>query len=174
MGRDKSRAQVGGHTMLSRVRLAARTAGLRVRVIRKDIVPRCGPIGGIFTALKSSHAAVVVIVPCDMPFLVSALIQSAISSLRDSDRAVFTCDGALAGFPCALRRDPALTVVERQIARSKFSIQSLAIALRSRLIRPRRKSVGELANINTPGELQFARQRLRQRPARSNPARKTA
>jgi molybdopterin-guanine dinucleotide biosynthesis protein A len=164
MGRDKSSARVGGQTMLSRVRSAARMAGLRVRVIRKDIVPRCGPIGGIFTALKSSQAAVVVILPCDMPFLAPALIQSAISSLRDSDGAVFTIVGAVAGFPCVFRRDLALPIVERQIARSNYSLQSLAKALRSRLIRPRRKSLGQLANINTPSELQTARQRFRQPP----------
>src|SRR5262245_53027899 len=52
MGRDKSRLRVGRRTMLTHAKQAAQALGLPVRVIRRDIVPRCGPLGGVLTALK--------------------------------------------------------------------------------------------------------------------------
>lgn len=174
MGRDKSHLRVGGRTMLANVRLAARSAGLPVRVIRRDIIPRCGPIGGIFTGLKSSRAAVVVVLPCDMPFLVSAPIRSVISALRARDKAVFTSVGGLAGFPCVLRRHVALPIVEAQIAGLRNSIQSLAKALHARLICPSRRWISRLENINTRSELQIARDRLKKTGGQSQPRGKPA
>src|SRR5258708_24032021 len=50
MGRNKGRLRLGQHTMLGEIRAAANTVGLSVRVIRRDLLPRCGPIGGVYTA----------------------------------------------------------------------------------------------------------------------------
>ena len=56
MGRDKSLVQLGRRTLLQHVRTAARSLGVPVRVIRRDSVPRCGPLGGIYTGLKRTRA----------------------------------------------------------------------------------------------------------------------
>ena len=69
MGRDKSRLKLGRRTMLGHIRAEAKTLGLPVRVIRRDLVPRCGPLGGIFTALKTTSADGVLFLACDMPFI---------------------------------------------------------------------------------------------------------
>lgn len=45
MGRDKARLRLRGRTLLAWVRAAARATGWPVRVIRRDLVPRCGPLG---------------------------------------------------------------------------------------------------------------------------------
>jgi molybdopterin-guanine dinucleotide biosynthesis protein A len=160
MGREKSRLHLAGRTMLARVRAAVKPLGLPVRVIRRDLVPRCGPIGGIYTALRTTRANTVLFLPCDMPFLTTELLRFFVTALRSGDSAVFQQHGALAGFPCLLRREMALPIVERQIARNQFSLQSLAKTLRARLIRPNRDQARTLANVNTPMELKLARERL--------------
>jgi molybdopterin-guanine dinucleotide biosynthesis protein A len=40
-----------------------------------DIIPKLGPIGGIYTAVESLDAARIFIFPCDMPFLNSEFIE---------------------------------------------------------------------------------------------------
>jgi len=40
-----------------------------------DIVPNCGPIGGIFTALINSTNSFVCTLPCDMPLLVKEIFE---------------------------------------------------------------------------------------------------
>jgi molybdopterin-guanine dinucleotide biosynthesis protein A len=160
MGRDKSRLHLAGRTMLARVRAAVKPLGLPVRVIRRDLVPRCGPIGGIYTALRTTRANTVLFLPCDMPFLTTELLKFFLTALRSGDSAIFQRHGALAGFPCLLRREMALPIVERQIARSQFSLQSLAKTLRARPIRSNRGQAGTLANVNTLRDLQLARRQL--------------
>ena len=75
MGRDKSRLRFGGRTLLSHIKRAAESTGLPVRVIRRDIVPRCGPLGGVYTALTRTKMDHVLFLPCDMPLMSEALIR---------------------------------------------------------------------------------------------------
>lgn len=74
MGRDKARLQLGGVSLLTRLRRTARELHLPARVIRRDLVPRCGPLGGIFTALTVTSAEAMLFLSCDMPFVTSALL----------------------------------------------------------------------------------------------------
>ena len=79
MGTDKARLRLGRKTLLGHVRAAARAAGLPLRVIRRDIVPRCGPLGGVYTALRSTRAEAVMFLSCDMPFVTGELLQRLLS-----------------------------------------------------------------------------------------------
>lgn len=124
MGRDKARLRLGRRTLLGHVRAAARATGRPVRLIRRDLVARCGPLGGIYTALKTSRADAVLFLACDMPFVSAELLQKLLRRAPRS-RAVFTGGTDRAGFPFLLRR-ATLPVVESQLAAQKFSIQSLA------------------------------------------------
>src|SRR5881394_2977065 len=75
IGRDKARLRLGRRTLLGHVRRAAEAVGLDVRVIRKDLVPRCGPLGGIYTGLITSTHDAEVFLSCDMPFVTPDLIR---------------------------------------------------------------------------------------------------
>jgi molybdopterin-guanine dinucleotide biosynthesis protein A len=156
MGRDKSGLRVGRRTMLAHARQAARTLGLPVRVIRRDLVPRCGPLGGVLTALKTSRAQGELFLACDMPFVSVALLRKLLRVLSGSRRAAFTLIDRLAGFPFVLRVECA-PIVEAHIAAKEFSLQALARALRAPLVSPPGRECKATFNINTRADLAAAR-----------------
>jgi molybdopterin-guanine dinucleotide biosynthesis protein A len=156
MGRDKTRLRLGGRTMLDQVRRAARTAGWPVRVIRRDRVPQCGPLGGVYTGLTSTTADAVLFLACDMPFVTADLIQFLLEGFSAADIAVFTRARGRAGFPFVVRR-VILPVVVRQIEREEFSLQALSKVLRAKVVSPGRKFGPRLRNVNTPDDWRRAR-----------------
>lgn len=151
MGRDKAKLRFGGKTLLGHVRTVAKATGWPVRVIRKDLVPRCGPLGGIVTALRTSRAEAELFLACDMPFVSVELLKSVVSKLSQGRRAAFGATDDGAGFPLVIRTE-ALPVVERQLADKVYSLQRLAAALGALRVRVSKSHQGELRNINTPEE----------------------
>jgi molybdopterin-guanine dinucleotide biosynthesis protein A len=173
MGRDKSRLRVGRRTMLAHAMQAAKALGLQVRVIRRDIVPRCGPLGGVLTALKTSRAAAELFLACDMPFVSAALLRKLLQALSRSRQAAFTFVDGLAGFPFAMRVECA-PIVEVHIAAREFSLQALAQSLRASLVSPPRSGRKSTFNIHTGVDLAAARAvnaRRETRPTAGRPRR---
>jgi molybdenum cofactor guanylyltransferase len=167
MGRDKSRVQINGQSMLAHIRRTARLAGgeaIPIRVIRRDSVARCGPLGGIFTALQTTKARAVLFLACDMPLVTVTLLQRVLRGGRDGERAIFVAHGRRVGFPCVLPAN-ALPIVEQQIATGDFSLQSLARTLRARRVVLRSAS-RELLNVNTPDDLALAQAALSTRTSK--------
>jgi len=156
MARDKSRLRLGRRTMLGHVRAAAESLGLPVRVIRRDLVPRCGPLGGIVTALKSSRAEIVLFLACDMPFIRPGLLGVVLRRFGFARDALFTRSKDGAGFPFVLRR-AVLDRVSAQIARGEVSLRDLARALKAGAFRPPYRYRLQLRNLNTPDEWDRAR-----------------
>lgn len=153
LGGDKARLRIGRKTLLGCVRSIARQTTWPVRVIRRDAVGRCGPLGGVYTALKTTSAERVLFLACDMPFVTAALLDKLIHS-RTTTRAIFcrTADGP-AGFPFLLDRKR-LKVVEHQIENGRFSLQELARRCKARAVNA---SASELFNINSPEDFDAAR-----------------
>ncbi len=147
MGRDKARLRLRGRTLLAWVRAAAGQTGWPVRVIRRDLVPRCGPLGGVWTALRRSRAERLVFLSCDMPFVTPELIRAV---AQRKGRGVFVETGEGVGFPFALDRAAGFPVVEAALATRSFSLQMLARSLRARLLKPRGSDRDRLRNLNTP------------------------
>lgn len=152
MGRDKARLRLRGRTLLAWVRAAARATGWPVRVIQHDLRPRCGPLGGVWTAWEASRAERLVFLSCDMPFVTPELIR-AVAERKGRGVFVQTEDGM--GFPFALDR-VCLPQLEQALAEQRFSLQALARSLRAQKLRlPRRRK--ELWNLNTPEDFAQAR-----------------
>lgn len=154
MGRDKARLRLGGKTLLRRVRDIAAQTPWPARVIRRDAVARCGPLGGVFTALQTTPAESVLFLACDMPFVTVELLETLVKLWTPRTQALFTCPPrGKAGFPFILRNNM-LPQVERQLAEQHFSLQTLAMRCRAKL-HTVPKSV--LINVNTPHDLETAR-----------------
>lgn len=156
MGRNKAALRLGGRTLLGHVRAAVKPLGLAVRVIRRDLIPGCGPLGGIHTALTTGRAAGGLFLSCDMPFVSTELLRQALRNFSADTPALFVQDKHGLGFPFLLRRD-CLPLVEQQLATQRFSLQLLARSLRAKALRPTRDPVRELFNVNTPTDWQQAR-----------------
>lgn len=158
MGCDKSRLRLGPRTLLDQIRAEARKLGLPVRVIRRDLVPRCGPLGGIYTAFVGTQAEAVLFLACDMPFVTAELLRAVQAEFLPEDRAVFVRAGGGVGFPFLLRRD-ALTVVSDQMKLQQHSLQALALALAARCLHLPARWRSQVANVNTPRDWTRARRR---------------
>ncbi|MBU6402517.1 MAG: NTP transferase domain-containing protein [Verrucomicrobia bacterium] len=156
MKRDKARLLLGSRTLLGHVQALARGLGCGVRLIRRDLIPRCGPLGGVCTALRTTNARQVLFLACDMPFVTVALLRQVGRTLRSGAPAAFVHCRGVAGFPFALR--PAmLPVVEALLAERQVSLQRLARRLRARRVTLRRAEADQLFNINTPSDWARAR-----------------
>ena len=158
MGRPKDRLRLHKFTLLQHVRAAAEATGWPVRIIRRDIVERCGPIGGILTGLKSSHADAEVFLACDMPFVSRERIVK-LASFLGRHRAVCVEDD-VPGFPMIVRVN-SIDFVQQQIATGDFSVHGLAKRLKAKLLKIPAREKNQAFNINTPEELEMARRRLR-------------
>jgi len=177
MGRDKSRLRLGPTTMLGHIRKAARANGLPIRIIRRDCVPKCGPLGGIYTSLKTTKADAILFLACDMPLVSTELIQlilrqtgaqtpqlsmqlqpaSSFAIHHDptgnaktcSVSAIFTRFRRRTGFPFLLPRE-AVEIVSQQMKSGDYSLRSLAKALRATVLSLKRPWSKQLFNVNTP------------------------
>jgi molybdopterin-guanine dinucleotide biosynthesis protein A len=163
MGRDKSRLRLGSTTMLSYIRKTAEATGLPVRVIRRDFVPKCGPLGGIYTALKTTKADAILFLACDMPLVTVELIQFTLQRAAEAtsclarhphshSAALFVRSRGRAGFPFILCRE-AFETVDRQIRLGDYSLQGLAKSLRATILTVTRAWSQQLFNVNNPKDL---------------------
>jgi molybdopterin-guanine dinucleotide biosynthesis protein A len=163
MGRDKARLKLGGRTLLSRIRQAANDTGMSVKLIRRDNVPRCGPLGGVYTALTRTRMNQVIFLACDMPLIspeaIYWLLEKAAAQIRSNNKRgrsgspknAFISGKEGAGFPFLLRKS-ALKVVAEQIELGKLSLQQLARRLGAVALRPPPSMRTQLVNLNTPAD----------------------
>lgn len=174
MGRDKSRLRLGGRTLLGHVRAAARALGVPVRVVRHDVLPPCGPLGGVLTGFFRSQADMVLFLACDMPWISAALLRAVMRRAAASGGALFVRHAGLAGFPFVLPRAVLLEVAE-QFVRRAYSLQALAQRLRARVWTPPARWRAQLRNLNTPEDWERARREWRAAGGKtSRPARRVA
>ena len=164
MGRNKASLRLGGRTLLGHARAGARGSGLPHRVIRGDLVPRCGPLGGVYTALATSQAEIILFLSCDMPFISGELLKTLLRRFNPRKKALFVKQSGRVGFPFLLRRE-ALVEVEQQLARKQFSLQKLAKSLQAQSLRLPPDRARELFNVNTPDDWKIARDRWRSQRA---------
>ena len=158
MRRDKARLKLGERSMLGQIRSLAKGLGLPVRVIRKDRVPRCGPLGGVFTALGTSRNDGELFLACDMPFVHPEILQDLIARFRRKARPIFVITRSGAGFPFLLPTG-VLETVAQQIRAKDYSLQALARYLRAQSFRPSPLQARTLFNINTPADWKEALKR---------------
>lgn len=157
MRRDKSKLRLGRKTLLGLVRVAAKDVAHPVKVIRHDIIPSCGPLSGLYTALKATSAKTLLFLSCDMPFVTPRFLKRLQRALQPSSNAVFSWSERGASFPFILRKET-LGVVEHLVRQGNRSLQDLAQALMASYIRPKRGESTVLFNINTPSDWARARE----------------
>jgi iron complex transport system ATP-binding protein len=155
MGRNKSDIALAGKTLLQHALAVCRAANLKTHVVRKDSVPRCGPIGGILTVFKNSPADSILFLSCDMPFVPPGILDALMQYSTEGNRSIFCRNDCTFGFPFVIRRED-LSFVKAQVKKGEFSLQSLAKALKADALLLPKDRQWQLFNVNTPAELRKA------------------
>jgi molybdopterin-guanine dinucleotide biosynthesis protein A len=162
MGRSKARLRLGNRTMLEQIRSMAKRTGWPVRIIRRDLLPSLGPVGGVHAALATTHHDAVLFLACDMPFVGVDLIERIITIWRRGADAVFTKAKSHVGFPFLLSRKT-LPAVTRDLSKGPSSLQFIAKTLKAKVWRASYKWQEQIVNVNTPIEWERAKKLWAQR-----------
>lgn len=114
-----------------------------------DIFSECGPLGGLYTALKNSKSRKVLSLTCDMPLVSHELLNRLLmTDLAKFDACVFEGKQGLEPFP-GLYTPDTLEIIEQQLHKKKYSMRQFL----NRLIHLKCLCVPDMAaeflNINT-------------------------
>ncbi|MBI3493663.1 MAG: molybdenum cofactor guanylyltransferase [Acidobacteria bacterium] len=134
---------------------ARRRQGREVRAIA-DLVPGCGPLGGVHAALTEARGDAVFVVACDMPYVTAPLGAFLLDLARDADLVVPRTERGYHPL-CAVYTRACLAAVARRVAERRLALRDLVADVRARVV-----TVEELdrfgacdrllANVNTPAE----------------------
>jgi molybdenum cofactor guanylyltransferase len=176
-GRDKSALAVDGRTMLDRqlgelspltddvmivggparsvASTGARTFQASVRHVA-DIVPGCGPLGGLHAALTAARGDALFAVACDMPY-VSAAFAAYLFSLAGG--AAIVVPKTERGYHplCAVYSRACLEPVAAHLAAGRLALRDLLDVVTVHVVAEREisrfgRASRLLANVNTPAE----------------------
>jgi molybdopterin-guanine dinucleotide biosynthesis protein A len=181
-GRDKSALLVDGRSILDRQLAAlapltddvmivghvARSSGDAIdadeerapgrsapRVVH-DLVPGCGPLGGLHAALSAARGGALVLVACDMPYLSSPLLAHLLSLAGGADIVVPMSERGYHPL-CAVYTSACLAPVAAQLAKGRLKMRELLDIVRTRIVPVEDiRRFGDpdrlLANVNTPAD----------------------
>jgi molybdopterin-guanine dinucleotide biosynthesis protein A len=129
--------------------------GPAARVI-DDLMPDCGPLGGIHAALTEARGAAVFVVACDMPFIEADLVEHLFDLARDADLVLPRSERGYHPL-CAVYTRACLEPIARRLANGRLKVMDLADELRTRVIASDElEKFGArdrlLANVNTPAD----------------------
>lgn len=182
MGREKAMLELGGRTLLERALQLALTVAAEAIVVGsrgeferygrllEDVYPGQGPLGGIHAALWASPTDLNLILAVDTPFLEARFLEFLVAQARESG-AVVTVPRTADGFHplAAVYRRAFRETAEQALAEGRNKIDALFAEVETRVLEE--EELRRLAfapaifeNLNTPEELEHARQRLQEKP----------
>ncbi len=174
MGQNKALAEVNGRPMVAHVadtvkNVARNTIissnepeafdflGLPVFV---DAIESCGPLAGIYTALKHAETRHCLVVACDLPFLTQPLLRFLCENCLDHDILAFDSGKGVEPL-CAVYSKACLPVIAEQVQKGNRRVQDLFSQVKTRIVQMEAglfsDSANAFLNVNTPEELSRAR-----------------
>lgn len=123
-----------------------------------DLIPDCGPLGGIYTGLKMSSRDQVFFVGCDMPFLRPGLIAEEIKIARLNRYDCIIPSGPSGIEPLhAIYSRSVLSGLEEVLRKKKLSINKFSSRFNSFYLKVDSGDLSSFFNINTMEDLNEAR-----------------
>jgi molybdenum cofactor guanylyltransferase len=161
-GRDKSALPVDGRSILDRqlAELSSVTDDVMIvggsHATIHDVVPGCGPLGGVHAALTRARGDAVFVVACDMPYVTAALARYLLSLAGDVDAVVPRTERGYHPL-CAVYARACLEPAAVRLAERRLALRELLAAVNTRAVTEeelRRVGVPSrlLANVNTPAD----------------------
>ena len=133
-----------------------------------DLIPDCGPLGGIYTGLKMSSEDQVFFVGCDMPFLRPGLIEEEIKIARLNRYDCVIPSGPSGIEPLhSIYSRSVLPELEDVLRKKKLSIHQFCASLNSYYLQVDSGDLGSFFNINTMEDLDEARSMDRAAPKKN-------
>jgi molybdopterin-guanine dinucleotide biosynthesis protein A len=168
-GREKGALVVDGRTILDRQLAMLSTITDDVMIVGgrtpapgpgraiADIVPGCGPLGGLHAALTAGRGSAVLLVACDMPFVSSSFAAYLVSLASDADIVVPRTERGYHPL-CAVYTGACIEAVAARLADRRLRLRELVDDMRTRVVPSEEiDRFGDrhrlLANVNTPAEL---------------------
>ncbi len=130
---------------------------------RRDLVPRCGPIGGIYTALNAANTPLCLCVACDMPFIRTGFLEYMVERSSGYDAVVPMNDGREEPL-CAIYRETCVPAIRRRIQAGKYKITGFFDEVRVLRLAPGEggfHDAGMFFNINNRSDYEEALKRLK-------------
>lgn len=121
----------------------------------KDLYTGCGPLGGIYSALRHIHPGQAVVLACDMPSIPAPLIARLIAQ-ADTYQAVIPVHGGYHETLCACYDSSCLPTMESSLKNGDFKIMNSIRKLHALFLDVSREPYYSKAifhNINRPTDL---------------------
>ena len=176
-GRDKSALVVDGRTILERqiaelsslsddILLVGGPSHPRTRAVA-DLIPGCGPLGGVHAALTAARGDAVFVVACDMPYVTAPLgayLLELAGNADNADRADLVVPRTERGYHplCAVYTRACLAPITRRLGERRLALKDLVVDGADADLRARIVTVEDInrfgdahrlfANVNTPAE----------------------
>jgi molybdopterin-guanine dinucleotide biosynthesis protein A len=121
-----------------------------------DVVPGCGPLGGLHAALTAARGDAVLLVACDMPFVTAPFAAYLLSLAGDAEIVVPRTERGYHPL-CAVYSRACLEPVAARLANRRLRMRELVDEMRARVVPAEEiDRFGDrhrlLANVNTPAE----------------------
>lgn len=175
-GSNKALSRIDGDRLIERLCRAVGSVTGRMMLItntpadyaflelesRKDLVPRCGPIGGIYTALRSAQTPLCLCVACDMPFIQPEFLEYMVERSSGYDAVVPVNDGRVEPL-CAVYRETCVPAIEDRIQARRFKIAGFFDEVRVLHLPPEEggfRDAGMFFNINDRADYDEALKRM--------------
>ncbi len=155
-GRDKSTLLVDGRTIRDRQIAALTPLTDDLQIVTSDLVPGCGPLGGLHTALIAARHDTLFLIACDMPYVSTALVEYLLSLTGGADAVVPRSEGGYHPL-CAVYTRACLEPAAARLANRRLNMRALVADVRTRVVAAEEiRRFGNpdrlLANVNTPAE----------------------
>lgn len=121
-----------------------------------DLIPDCGPLGGIYTALQTCEAEWALVVSCDIPAVEQQFLKMLLEERSDDNDIIYplTPDGRM-HMTCAVYRKSIAPILRQQIEKGDNRLRVLPDFCRAKAIRiDHADLIRMVSNINTGEELE--------------------
>ena len=180
MGRDKAFVKLAGKPLIQHVIERSHNLGQSETILItnqperyrhlglamfRDVCPNKGSLGGVYTALTCANNPHTLVIACDMPFIKTELLRFMIAQISDAiDIVVPRVDGYPQGLH-AIYSQACLMPIREQLDANRLKIIRFYGQVRVRYLdeadyAPYDEDCQSFTNLNTPKELQQARQQL--------------
>lgn len=118
-----------------------------------DIVSDCGPMGGLYAALRKCRSDALVTVPCDVPLFSKAIADELCAYLeQDADAVITVTDDGRKHPLCGVYKKSCLPILKQCIEEGNYRMRDALEKLNVKIFQAEERS-WRLKNINTQEEL---------------------